>query len=172
MFQRVGIVEGRVPLPLPLAFHYLIVIIRRFKLGHENFTGSKMTSPYSWNARFSAIVLPCPFYGSKILGPSKTFWWCTNCCGQVNQENRVPYFQSHTVSAETILFRIWKLQKIQLFVANFNSLINELNFCCGNYSREKNQFRAETMRGNTVIILSFSVRTELKNNICRKADIR
>ena len=89
MFQRVGIVEGRVPLPLPLAFHYLIVMIRRFKLGHDIFTGSKMTSPYSWNVRFSAIVLPCPFYGSKILGPSKTFWWCTNCCGQVNQENRV-----------------------------------------------------------------------------------
>ena len=44
------------------------------------------------------------------------------------------------------LFLIWKLNKIQIVVANFNFVPNKLNFCCGNYSR------AETLRGNTVCI--------------------
>ena len=43
----------------------------------------------------------------------------------------------HIVSAETILFLIWKLQKIWIVAANFNFLHNKLNFCCGNYSREE-----------------------------------
>ena len=48
------------------------------------------------------------------------------------------------VSAETILFLIWKLQKIQIAVANFIFLPNKLNFYWGNYSR------VETVWGNTV----------------------
>jgi hypothetical protein len=38
------------------------------------------------------------------------------------------------VSTEVILFWIWKLQKI--VATNFNFLPNNLNSCCGNYSRK------------------------------------
>ena len=37
------------------------------------------------------------------------------------------------VSVETFLFWTWKFQKIQIVVANFNYLLNKLNFCCVNY---------------------------------------
>ena len=47
----------------------------------------------------------------------------------------------HTVSAETILFLIWKLQPIQIVAAIFHFLLNKLNFCCRNYSR------VETIQG-------------------------
>ena len=44
------------------------------------------------------------------------------------------------VSAETILFWIWKLLKIQIVAANFNFLPNKLIFCCWNYMRKYDMY--------------------------------
>ena len=52
---------------------------------------------------------------------------------------------TYIVSAETIIFWIWKLYEIWIVAANFIFLPNKLNFWCRNYSR------AETIRGNTVL---------------------
>ena len=43
----------------------------------------------------------------------------------------------HIVSAETILFWIWKLWQIKIVAAIFQFLLNKLNSSCENYSREE-----------------------------------